>query len=639
MAKGSMAQEQDKEQEQELIIDTSKMSDGQRQALEIAEAAREQESEAPGFVRQLFMGTFDPTLLFPFPQQSAEDAKIGDELVQRVSNYLEQHLNPDEVDATRTIPEEVILELKRMGLFAMKIPKKYGGLGLSQVNYNRVIMAVASYCGSTAVLLSAHQSIGVPQPLKMFGTEEQKKKFLTRIAEGAISAFALTEPEVGSDPAQMSMEAVPSPDGSTYTLNGLKLWCTNGPIAELLIVMARTPSKMVDGKEKKQITAFVVDAATPGIETIHRCDFMGIRGIQNGLIKFTNVKVPAENIVWGKGRGLALALRTLNTGRLTVPAACAGMAKQCLSIARRWGKQRVQWGQPVALHEAGADKVATIASLTLALEAVTWLTSHWADQGDIDIRSEAAMAKLFASEASWEIANLTLQLRGGRGYEKAASLKARGEDPFPVERMVRDSRINTIIEGTSDIMRLFLAREALDPHLRLAANLLKKNSSMGAKMKTAARMAGFYSLWYPKQWLKSLRSGSYSELGPLSVHFRFVDHYSHKLARTLFHKMVRYQASLEKRQLVLAHLVDIGMELFVMASICSYATLLHQQRHGDKTPLELADYFCNQARERVIRNFEALSQSHTREARKIAKATVDGDLRWLEEGIVTIGKN
>lgn len=630
---------QDNEQEQEMVIDTSKMSDGQRQALEIAEAAREQESDTPGFVRQLFMGTFDPSLLLPFPTQTREDAKIGDDLVNRVVSYLETNLDPDEVDATRTIPEEVIVELKRMGLFAMKIPKRYGGLGLTQVNYNRVIMAVASYCGSTAVLLSAHQSIGVPQPLKMFGTEEQKRKFLTRISEGAISAFALTEPEVGSDPAQMSMEAVPSADGTTYTLNGLKLWCTNGPIADLMIVMARTPSKMVDGKEKKQITAFVVDAATPGIETIHRCDFMGIRGIQNGLIKFTNVKVPAENIVWGQGRGLALALRTLNTGRLTVPAACAGMAKQCLSIARRWGKQRVQWGQPIALHEAGSDKVAIIASTTLALEAVTWLTSHWADQGTIDIRSEAAMAKLFASEASWEIANITLQLRGGRGYEKATSLQARGEDPFPVERMVRDSRINTIIEGTSDIMRLFLAREALDPHLRLAANLLKKKSSFGAKAKTALGMAGFYSTWYPMQWIRSLSTRSYNELGPLATHFKFVEAYSHKLARGLFHKMVRYQASLEKRQLILGHLVDIGMELFVMAATCSYAVQLKKERDGDHTPIELADYFCQRARERIEKHVEALSSTHSKQARNIAKETLNGDLRWLEKGIVTIGKD
>lgn len=621
------------DQAEEVLVQAPHMSDAQRKAMEVAEAARETDTTFPSFSRQLFMGTFNKSMLHPFPEQSAEDKKIGDALIDEVSRYLKAQLDPEKVDETRTIPQEVIQELIRMGLFSMKIPKAYGGLGFSQVNYNRIIMAVASHCASTAVLLSAHQSIGVPQPLKMFGTEAQKKKYLSMISQGAISAFALTEPEVGSDPAQMGMEAILSDDGSHYILNGEKLWCTNGPIAQLLVVMAKTKPKLVAGKEKKQITAFIVEGDTPGIKTIHRCDFMGIRGIQNGLIRFTNVRVPAENVIWGEGRGLALALRTLNTGRLTLPAACTALAKRCLSIARRWGKARVQWGQPVGLHEAGADKVASIASMTLALEAVTWITSQWADQGNIDIRSEAAMAKLFSSEAAWNIANLTLQLRGGRGYEKASSLKARGEEPMPVERMVRDARINTIIEGTSEIMHLFLAREALDPHLKHAGDLLKKGSPLGAKVKAACRLIGFYTKWYAGQWIKGLYSSSHGDMGALASQYRYIESTSHRLARTLFQKMIRYKAGLERKQLLLGHLVDIGMELFAMAATCSYAIKLERSGQEAGSVIDLAEHFCSSSRKRIADHFKALSEKSTL-TRQLAQHTLEGQLQWLEKGII-----
>jgi len=631
-----MNDETQRQDDDELAIDTSKMSASKRQAMELAESAREQQPTHPSFGQQLFMGGFDAEMLSDFPEQDDDDRAIGDRFMEQFAALLRKHIDPEEVDATRTIPQAAIDAMAELGVFAMKVPQDYGGLGFSQINYNRVMMMLATYCASTAVLVSAHQSIGVPQPLKLFGTEEQKQRYFPRFREGAISAFALTEPGVGSDPARMATTAEPIDDGARYRINGDKLWCTNGPIADILVVMAQTPPKMVRGRERQQITAFIVERSTPGIEVLHRCDFMGLRGIQNGLLRFTDVEVPAENIIWGEGRGLKLALTTLNTGRLTLPAACTGVAKQCLSIARRWGNAREQWGLAIGKHEHGRDKISRMAATTFAMEAVTLLTSHWADRKDVDIRIEAAMAKLFCSEAGWQIVDDTMQLRGGRGYERASSLAGRGETAFPVERIMRDMRINTIIEGTSEIMRLFLAREAMDPHLRVAADLLSKRAPFGKKLRAGVGMAKFYAAWYPVQWINSSIWDFHDEMGALADHYSYVDGTAHRLARSIFHAMGMYQDRLERKQLLLGRLIDIGTQLFVMATTCSYARHLHKKQPDDQTPIALADLFCRHATRQVEALFDRLHDNDDEVGNRVAKAVLDGQMKWLEDGIMWI---
>ena len=597
----------------------------EKRSLEVAEEARELEWSRPSFVSKLFMGEVEESLVFPFPEQSEEDRKAGDKVLAELKVFLAEHLDADRVDEEKEIPEEVLEGLKERGLYGIKIPAEHGGLGLSQVNYNRIIELVSSHCASTAVLLSAHQSIGVPQPLKMFGTREQKEKYLPRLAKGALSAFALTEPEVGSDPARMTTRALPTEDGEAWLITGRKLWISNGPTAELLIVMARTN----DPSEKKpQITAFIVETDTPGFSTEHRCDFMGLKGIHNGLMRFDQVRVPKENILVGLGEGLKLALRTLNTGRLTLPAASAGAMKQALAMALPWSRERKQWGQPIGHHDAVASKIARASADLFAVESLTWLTSAMADAGDTDIRLEAAMAKLFCSEALWRTADEMLQVRGGRGYETAQSLAGRKEPAMPMERLVRDARINLIIEGSSEIMRLFIAREALDPHMKIAgaSATSEKINLLGA--------AKFYTLWYPKLWLPSFERAD-SVPYRLSGHLRYLRRGARMLARDLFHMMMLHRQGLQKRQMLLARLVDTGMELFAMAAVLSRAASPRAPRGSE----DMADLFCRQARRRIKEVHRAVYCNDDRAAYRVARAVVEGQHPWLEENILCTWKD
>lgn len=619
----------------DILENQKNVSKGKLNALELAEESREKEWTHPSFVGQLFQGNIHWELLFPYPSQSAEDKKIGDDILKQLEALLLKNINPDEVDRTGEIPAAAIKALADLGCFALKIPKEYGGLGLSQMNYNRAVHLVASYCSSTAVWLSAHQSIGVPQPLMLFGTPEQKKKYLPLFRKGAISAFALTEPDVGSDPARMQTTAKPTEDGKHFIINGLKLWCTNGPVADILVVMAETPPKIVNGKEKKQITAFIVEKDMPGVEVAHRCSFMGLKGIQNGLMKFTDVRVPRENILWGEGKGLKLALTTLNTGRLTMPAAVTGGSKWCLKIVREWANEREQWGSSIGKHEAVANKIASMAATVFAMEAVTGVAAAMADSKKTDIRLEAAMAKLFCTEASWRIVDGAIQIRGGRGYETGPSLKARGEKGYAVERMMRDARINTIIEGTSQIMRLFIAREAMDPHMRRILPILSRKTSLTEKLKLSASAAAFYSLWFPRRFVPTAGLPATGDVPQsLKAHMNYVVRASNRLARNLFIAMGMYQQKLEAKQQLMTRFVNIGTDLFAMASVCSLAADKMKKSGEGEGAAELADLFCRQARGRIGRQFKGLYNNSDAYAYRIAQNALADKYAWLENDII-----
>ncbi len=616
------------------VIDTSGMSEGKAAALELAEESRDQLLDYTSFAGSLFMGRTRWSLVNPWPIQDADDRAAGDAFLEKMKHVLVETSDPDMIDATGEIPDEVIDALRSIGAMGIKIPKEYGGHGLSQYNYSLAAVVLGGWCGSLTALISAHQSIGVPQPLLVFGTAEQKRRFLPRIAKGEITAFALTEDTVGSDPAQMKTTAEPTEDGRHYVINGEKLWCTNLLKAGMIVVMARTPNIEVGGRKKKnRITAFVVEMDTPGIEIVHRCHFMGLKALYNGVVRFKDVKIPAENVIAAEGKGLRVALTTLNTGRMTLPASCIGMAKQSLRYVKTWSREREQWGSAIGKHAAIADKIAWMTSTLFAMEAMTFLTSSLVDRKKSDIRLEAAMCKMYCTEAAWHIGNEAMQIRGGRGYETAPSLRARGEDPVPAERMVRDLRINLIFEGSSEIMRLFIAREALDPHLGVAGAVLNSRLPMGQRLGAAVKAGLFYAGWYPRQWLPftSVPSGMHSTL---AKHARYVSRTSRKLSRRLFHAMLGNGPKLEQQQMKLARFVEIGTELFASAATVLRAQALIDAGHDRDDILKVADLFCRQSRLRVDERFRAIRRNLDRPSYSLAQRVLDDRYEWMEDGVI-----
>ncbi len=604
----------------------------EEQARALAEESRETGWDKPSFAKELFLGRFPLELIHPFPKPTEADETRIRAFLDSVRAFLDT-VDGSVIERDAQIPDEYVKGLADLGCFGMKIPTEYGGLGMSQVAYNRALMMVTSVHASLGALLSAHQSIGVPEPLKLAGTAQQKQKFLPRCAAGAISAFLLTEPDVGSDPARLASTATPVDDGQAYELDGVKLWTTNGVVAELLVIMARVPKS--EG-HRGGISAFVVEADSPGITVERRNAFMGLRGIENGVTRLHRVRVPAENLIGSEGDGLKIALTTLNAGRLSIPASATGSSKWALKIAREWSGERVQWGKPLAEHEAVARKISFIAATNYALDAVLELSAQMADEGRNDIRIEAALAKLWSSEMACLIADELMQIRGGRGYETAESLAARGERAVPVEQVLRDLRINRIFEGSSEIMKLLIAREAVDAHLAAAGDLAKPDTGLRQKAAAAVGASGFYAKWLPQLVFgEGQRPRAFHEFGPLAAHLRFVERSSRKLARNTFYGMARWQAKLEQRQGFLGRVVDIGAELFAMSAACVRA---ESQRTADpvvgQQAYELAETFCAQATLRVETLFHALWENTDGSDVQLTRNLLQGRYGWLEDGII-----
>ncbi|PWV52241.1 acyl-CoA dehydrogenase family protein [Nocardiopsis sp. L17-MgMaSL7] len=602
-----------------------------REARRVAEQARESGWTRPSFAKELYLGRLRLDLLQP-PYPGESETRRGEAFLALLREVCEG-IDAPRVELEERVPDETVAALRGIGAFGMKIPTEYGGLGLTQYHYNRALMLVGSVCPAIAALLSAHQSIGVPQPVAVFGTEEQRRSLLPRCARGAVSAFLLTEPDVGSDPARLSATATPTDDGSAYLLDGVKLWTTNGVVAELLLVMARVP----EGPGRRGgITAFVVEGDSPGVTVEHRNRFMGLKGLENGVTRLHRVRVPADQRIGEEGQGLRIALSTLNTGRLSLPALCAGAGKWATGIAREWSRERVQWGRPVGRHEEVARKLSFITATSYAMEAVLDLTGRMADDDRHDIRIEAALAKLWTSEMAHRVADELVQVRGGRGYETAGSLAARGERGVPAEQVLRDLRINRIFEGSTEIMRLLIAREAVDAHLSVAGDLVDPDTSRSAKARAAVRASGFYARWLPTLVVgRGQVPSAFQEFGPLAAHLRFAERASRRLARSTFYAMSRWQGGLEARQGFLGRVVDIGAELFAASAVVVRARADADARpERGASPLQVADVFCRQSRLRVDALFEGLWSNTDDLDGRLARRLMADSYTWLEEGVL-----
>ncbi|MFO7564858.1 MAG: acyl-CoA dehydrogenase family protein [Enhygromyxa sp.] len=601
--------------------------DAQQSARATAEAARERVWTGESFIRDAFMGRFRLDLIESLSLAAPERPEFL-QFMAELRRFLAAEVDPVEIDETGEYPPKMIEGLRRLGAFGLKIPREYGGLGFSHVEYVRVMQLLGSHDANLTALLSAHQAIGVPQPILMFGTDEQKRRFLPRCARGAISAFALTEPAVGSDPARLEARAALAPDESHWILDGDKLWCTNGTLAELIVVMARDPAS-------DRINAFVVETDWPGVTIEHRCRFMGLRALANAHISFRGVEIPRENLIGEQGQGLRVALATLNTGRLTLPAATSGQAKKCVEIVRKWSRARVQWGQEIGKHEAVAARNAGITSTAYAMEAVAHAIGEIADREDFDIRLEAAAAKEWNTTSAWHLIDDTLQVRGGRGFETERSLADRGEVPIGVERALRDARINTIFEGSSEIMHLFMAREAVDRHLEVAGSLVDVRASTREKLSALPKALGFYAWWYPSRYFGWGLWPRFARYGRLASHLRFADRCCRRLARAVFHAMLRHQARLEHRQELLFRAVDVAIELFVLTVTVHRARAASDEQSAERAA-ELADLFARGARARINAKLRGMWRNDDRRRYAVGRALLDGEYLWLEQGVMGI---
>lgn len=462
------------------------MSASQEKQMKMAEELLFSGEPKVSFAKRLYFGLFDAKSVFPFPSASAAETRRGDEFLANLKSWADKHFDPDWIDRNATIPDQVLEGLGKLGLMGFTAPEEFGGLGMPQSQYCRAMEEVASRCGGTAVMVNAHQSIGIRAVL-MFGTDEQREKFLPPLVKGEkLAAFALTEPNAGSDAAGVETRADYDPVKNVYRLNGKKQWITNGGIAGCLTVMAQTKVETKSGIEDK-ITAFLVTPDMPGFVVTHKAlEKVGIRGTATAKLEFHDVEVPAANIVGQKGAGLKIALTTLDFGRLTFGASCTGIAKRCLADAIEHARTRHQFDRPLGSFGLVKQKLAQMAALTYAMDATTYLTAGMLDRGDEDLMLETAILKVFNSDSLWTIVNDTIQIMGGRAFFC----------DLPYERMMRDARLNMIGEGSNEVLRAFIGvvgmRDVAKKLEKVAAAAKSPLAGLGTLLDFARTMTGQY---------------------------------------------------------------------------------------------------------------------------------------------------
>jgi alkylation response protein AidB-like acyl-CoA dehydrogenase len=522
-----------------------------------------------GFAKGLFFGHFNAPLLFPYPQLDHEEAEETARAVAEVRRFCDTYIDAAAIDRNAEIPADVVAGLGRLGVLGLTAPKEYGGRGFSQLANTRVMEVIGGHDAGVSVFVNAHHSIGI-RALLLFGSEEQKRRWLPPLARGEqLAAFALTEPEAGSDAANVQTTATPTPDGKAYVLNGEKRYITNGGIASVLTVMARTPGE--GGDKKKEITAFLVTPDLPGFEVVEkRMGKVGIRGTATGRLAFHDMVVPAENVLWKPGKGLRIALTVLDFGRTTFGACCTGVAKVCLRAAATYAKRRVQFQQPIAEFELVKKKIAYAAAHAFAMEAVVTECASFIDRGFEDFMLETAMLKVWSTEALWQIVNDTIQIYGGKAFFT--------DEPF--ERMMRDARLNQIGEGANDVLRAFIAMVGIKP---VADQLLSVKNALEHPFRQIGTLLSFGG--------KHLRARFTTPDVP--VRASKMRKYAVELGRrvrdfglAVQSMLIRHKEAILFRQYVQERLADAACELY--ASSCTLSRLDHLLTDGNGNPDEVA---------------------------------------------------
>ncbi len=618
--------------------------------LEQIEEARERLT-GHGFMAGFYVGRPDFSLLLP-PEEAPEQQAAWKRYHPQLETFLTTHVDPDEIEQTAKIPDSVLKGLFALGAFGMKIPTAYGGLGFSYTNYGRALMLMASWSNILALTVAVPQSIGIAMPILLFGSEEQKHRYLPIVAREAISAFALTESNTGSDAANIRTEAVLDASGTAFVVNGEKLWCTNGSIARYVTLIARVPAKrLIDngrpvwvpvpegkGADEQVHTAFVLDMETPGIWVRQRCQFEGCRGIENAHMTFDGVRIPAANVIGEVGRGLKYALTILNVGRaISIPAICLGMAKQAWQPTLDRANQRLTFQKPIGERQTQRMRLGHMAAGLFAMEALASTVWRMADQHTYDVRIEAAIAKILCSERAIRFLKDAQIIFGGMGYETAESKRFRGEPPFGIEQLVRDAEMYRIGEGATDVLRPFVAREGLNTHLEHARNYVDERVAGIRRLRELGHLLTFYIPWYGRQWMRG-RLPDRSEFRHPLVRSKlaFVEQASRRLARAIFYALLFHRQALQDDQGRQNRIEIVGEDLLAIAATALYAER-QERTAGHPGVWDLAEEVFREGRQRVGQHIRELIRNRDALPTAVGKRALCGTYPSLSDGIIRRG--
>ena len=592
-----------------------------RRDQEEMEKAKDLLEAAPGaelsFVKSLFFGRLKLDAVMPYPKQDPDEARRTDELIEKVEAFLKAEVDADQIDVEERIPQHVIDGLGKLGVMGMTVPKEYGGGGFTHTAYCRVLERISAHCAGTAVLVGAHQSIGMKAVILM-GTEEQKRTFLPALARGEkLAAFCLSEPEVGSDAANVQTTARLSEDGTHYILNGHKKFATNAALAGMMTVMAKTAvTDKASGKTKDKVTAFLVTPDLPGFEVVSpNRSKMGVRGCWQGTLRFNNMIVPADRVLGQVGKGLKVALSVLDYGRCTLSSGCVGGAKRALELSVQKARTRRQFSRNIGEFHLIKEKIGRMAETLYAMEAVTFLCAGLVDRHEPDLMLETTISKLFCSESLWQIADDTLQIWGGEGY-----MREHG-----IERMVRDARINRIVEGATEVMTAFVALAGMKGVGEEFESVLRATRHPVGNFGRLAKFA--HTQWSDVVTGSSAAAGRNGHIPrELVREGRVMAKLTTSFARAITRLLAKYQQNILDMQLPQKRIATCAVNLFAMAAVISklQSTLADPSRSKEsvKHDLLLGKRFCRRAALEVTDNLRTLFRNQDKELLEVADAVL-----------------